>query len=243
MKKINIFMIIVLLTNCNYPIYKNKYEKNNTLDKDTSMIVFWEDLHGIKLTNIATKNDIDFKKSNRSNMFGNNGINILIIKPGRYIFSEGFDWLGDKRNCIISALPVLVVGVLTFGILAIHDGMAYLEPQILDPITKKNIPAIMYIDIKPGDIAYIGNIDSRFWHCDIDVEDNFDKTKEKLLKTNPEIANKMIKKIMKKDVKPAECNFLIDEEFKFMFENQDTKKDYKLDIRYPACIEALNKLP
>jgi hypothetical protein len=217
---------------CNFPIYNNSYNKFQNLQSDDGLLIFEDGLYGAGLKNITiNESDVTFKMHNNSNFIKNNDINIIIAKAGRYFFKEGLFDIGITRDCFGPSNPGTNSVVL---FLSIISGVAYrqhLHPTLYNKETKKNIPAIMYIDINPGDIVYIGNIDSRFWHCDIDIEDNFDKTKEKLLKTNPEITDKMIKNIMKKVAKPESCNFIL---------NID---NYQQDKRYKKCLEDLKQLP
>ena len=89
MKKILLFVLV--LTNCSHPIYNNTYHINDDISRHDSLIIFSEDLHGIKLTNIANHNNVDFTKSSTSNLYTHDDFNIIKVQSGRYIFSEGFD--------------------------------------------------------------------------------------------------------------------------------------------------------
>lgn len=102
-------------------------------------------------------------------------------------------------------------------------------------------PAVIYFDVKPGEVIYIGKVEPNSNYQD-DIIDNFELDKKELSKTMPNIANLIKKNLMKKALKPQECNFLIDSRPR-CFGGCKDQQSAKLDPRYPACIKALEKLP
>ncbi len=218
-------LFFILLNSCTviYGTAPRFYEKNDIIVDKNELI----------------KNNDGIVIMNKSSMCSFRTLD-NIVESKEYCFLNGF----------ISSAPLVAIkfkaGRYIWLSGLVHKGITSCSIPFDDSIrcdgypTIDNQPAIIYFDLKPGEVNYIGKIQANENHRDT-IVDNFSDDKIELLKTMPNIANAMQKKLMVKVKRPAECDFLAD-----LIINNTHKKlprsNAKLDPRYPACIKTLQNL-
>ena len=234
MKNIFIIFIYIVLVSCQTPsLNTEKQYEVNTLDlvsNKKAIIIFEDFLHGVRFQNVYNMKDRIY-----GNFHNTSNLQIFQINASQYVLTEGLLESGSPKMCLSFAGAAFALGFFTFGLLVPTEGLRSV-PTINDN------PAVIYFDIKPGEVIYVGSLNSSNLNCSFVIEDNFDNIKEKLSKTMPNIANAMQKKLMKLEKMPEACEDLTNEWSRDVNQNKSIKK-IDLYQNYPACIEALNKLP
>jgi len=243
-RSIKVIAIIFLLSSCYSAkyTYQIKDDKNiahkSLIDNNESIVVFSDDLY-VDFINISEQDS-----SILLTKYGNTkNVNVVKIKAGRYFLPYGLFYQSRLTACLyqpIHNMGAIFLGAITFGIVVPMPSIGcIMKPKISKFSDQTNV---LYFDVMPGEVIYIGDISYSYFFSYLYNEDNFNDIKEKLSKTMPSIANIMQKKLMKLEKIPEVCEDLQDEWSNDVNQNKPMKK-IDLYQNYPACIEALNKLP
>jgi hypothetical protein len=237
MKNIFIIFICIALVSCQTPSLntEKQYEiKISDLVSNKKAIIIFEDfLHGVRFQNVDNMQNKIY-----SNPDSKGNLRIFEISSGRYFFMQGITEKPLRVSCLKSVGLHMLISMALLG-LAIGDLKMFTVPSIKD--SNDEYSAVIYFDIKPGEVVYVGSLNSSNVSCKFVIEDNFNDIKEKLSKTMPSIANIMQKKLMKLEKMPEVCEDLQDEWSRDVNKNKHMKK-IDLYQNYPACIKALESL-
>ncbi len=238
-RSIKVIAIIFLLSSC----YSAKYTyqikgdvKENMVANKEGIVIFNNNLYPDFINIVEPENSILLTK------YGNkNDVVAVKVKEGRYFLPYGL--LADTKYtpCFASNIYNVVFWIpITLLLAYVHITTPIFLPKIGCDVNSNEYGLFgktnaLYFDVKAGDTIYIGGINYRYFIHYLYIEDNFENDKEVLPNNIPNIS----KNIIKSHNKPSACNFLSN----YQFDSDKKISNIKTDPNYPACIEALNKLP
>jgi hypothetical protein len=235
--------IIFLLSSCYSAKYtyqiqndQGRIVQQKLIDNNEAIVVFGDDLY-VDFVNISEP-----ESSVLLTKYGNtNNINAVKIRPGRYFLPYGLFYNSRLTPCLSQPfhnISAIFLGTITFGLVIPIPSMGCVVEPKMSRFSDQT--SVLYFDVKPGDIVYIGDISYSYWFSYLYNEDNFEDNQNKLKKIMPNIANNTIKVLMKTAQKPRECNVLTEDV------SNDIKngivKNIKFYSSYKACTKALENL-